>query len=279
MESDFNAGKHADIVTISCQESNVLSRLRLSTFEKISLKCSFSVGDIATSPNRFPSSRRVLICSSCSHIATTSWKLRNRFRLRSSSVILGQVSNISEPDFRLGRTGSICQLCNSNGSRGCHIDKPSRRTTRSSCKLASCLRILSKPTSSASFPLIRIAFSAGGCPIWKEILICSEAYLNRNASKNDRSLSAGRLGRINDAAFGSLLTPSHGQHVDSDSWTDDSSIHLKYLLPPASPLCFPRVGSSHSTPSQSPFVPSTSPTYLIVHSSPLYETRRPTLII
>jgi hypothetical protein len=86
------------------------------------------------------------------------------------------------------------------------IHKPSSRTIRSSCKLASCLRILSNPTSSASLPLMRMIRSGGGCPIWI-ILICSEAYLKRSASKNVRSWSAGLLGRMNDAALGSLLTP------------------------------------------------------------------------
>ena len=41
---------------------------------------------------------------------------------------------------------------------------------------------------------------------------------------------------------------------------DAAVIHVKYLTPLCSPECFPRVGLSHSTPSQSPEVPSTLPT-------------------
>lgn len=37
-------------------------------------------------------------------------------------------------------------------------------------------------------------------------------------------------------------------------------LHLKYLVPLWLPSCLPLVGSSHSTPSQTPEVPETSPT-------------------
>ena len=54
---------------------------------------------------------------------------------------------------------------------------------------------------------------------------------------------------------------------------------MKYLTPLCCPECFPRVGLSHSTPSQSPDVPLTVPTYRIVHRFPSsYERRWPSIL-
>jgi hypothetical protein len=49
----------------------------------------------------------------------------------------------------------------------------------------------------------------------------------------------------------------------------------KYRLPLCSPLCLPRVASSHSTPYHVPAVPSTGPMYLTVQTEPEKERRVP----
>lgn len=95
---------------------------------------------------------------------------------------------------------------------------------------------------------------------------------------------------MNDAAVGRLLLPIVECHVcklffrflfcfsiPSPIWLRlQEAVHVKYLTPPCSPECFPRVSSSHSTPSHSPAVPLTFPTYRIVHRAPLKDLRWPT---
>ena len=53
-------------------------------------------------------------------------------------------------------------------------------------------------------------------------------------------------------------------------------VQVKYRTPSFTPSCFPRWGSSHSTPSQVPAVPSTGPTNLMVPMCPEREIRVPT---
>lgn len=50
-------------------------------------------------------------------------------------------------------------------------------------------------------------------------------------------------------------------------------VHLKYVVPSWMPLCFPRMGSSHSTPNHVPDLFETAPIYRAVHSCPLRDKR------
>ena len=52
--------------------------------------------------------------------------------------------------------------------------------------------------------------------------------------------------------------------------------HEKYRRSSLIPSCFPRAGSSHSTPSHRPWVPSTWPTNLMVPRWPARASRAPT---
>src|SRR5271154_4255330 len=125
-----------------------------------------------------------------------------------------------------------------------------------------CCSILSKPIISISFPLssrITRSYSA------------FDAYFPLTPSRNGRSPSVFFPGRINDPTPGTLLSVlenirrrrklrrSHCGHRDRGKYRVE-----KYFTPLCVPECFPREGSSHSTPSQVPEVSFTGPIYRTV---------------
>lgn len=83
------------------------------------------------------------------------------------------------------------------------MHRPSRITIRSSCRVACCCRIFSKPTSSTVFPLILICSSDNAVPS----LLSLEAYFFLRASRKLRGLSLDLVGRMKDAAVGESLRP------------------------------------------------------------------------
>src|SRR5271170_5265807 len=115
----------------------------------------------------------------------------------------------------------------------------------------------SKPTSSTTFPDLSMALllgsdlplaaSGGGEAV---SFVSSAAYLKRKASRKDLCGSGILDGRMKDPAVG------------------DEDKQSKYRLPWCVPSCFPRLTSSHSTPSQTPFVLGRDPWYLTVHKAP-----------
>lgn len=105
-----------------------------------------------------------------------------RLRLRSSSIIRGQVSAIDWSPFPQG----------SGPTR-----MASRMTILSSLSLASLRRILSKPTSWATLPEMTIS-RPELMGTWSAVT--SEAYLSWTAATKERGASAGRLGLTNEAA-------------------------------------------------------------------------------
>lgn len=106
----------------------------------------------------------------------------------------------------------------------------------------------------------------------------SSRYLSFNASRNGRPLSTlldwylinelhvGPLSTRTFAGWGSI---AYIGQLKSTTYPCDS----KYLTPWWVPSCLPRVGSSHSIPSHSPFVPATCPIKRIVAQSSITCTR------
>ncbi len=135
---------------------------------------------------------RLLSLSSCRHMDRTSRHSSKRFRLKSSSTILGQVVRISSAQSR-----GISELTPAGltfREDSCAMQSPSSITIRSSWRLASCFRILSNPTSSTSLPLILMDCSSCFCAGVKAAVepsigslassSSSEAYFCRSASMN-----------------------------------------------------------------------------------------------
>jgi hypothetical protein len=190
-------------------------------------------------------------------------------------MILGQVCSI------LFNSSSL-SLAPLSSTRTPAIRKLSRRTILSSCSSASCFRIFSKPTSSTTLLPIwikscnRAGLSPALGPRFASSSSNSDAYFWRRASRKLRGGSAGLFGRTNDPAVGFLLLPERIYISIPELPVEVGLLHLKYFTPLCSPECFPRVGSSHSTPSQSPLAPSTSPMYRTVHRAPSKDNRCPT---
>jgi len=126
--------------------------------------------------------------SNCLQINPTSSRFSNRFRLKSSSTIKGQV-------FAMLSFSSSAFL----------IRMPSTMTIFSSWSCASCCLILSKPTSSTTFPEISICWSRATAI---GLSVSSEAYFCFTASRNVRSESDFLVERMNDPALGEGLKPT-----------------------------------------------------------------------
>ena len=127
--------------------------------------------------------------SSSRQTSTTGAMRSNRFRLRSSCVMLGHVS-------RMPASESACLAALTH--------MPSRMTILRSCTLASCRRILSKPTSWATLPEKTIWESALDWPV--------PAYFSLRAATKLWGGSDLLVGRTNEAAVGDLETPDF--HAD-----------------------------------------------------------------
>lgn len=80
---------------------------------------------------------------------------------------------------------------------------------------------------------------------------------------------------MKDADFGTLTGLRYQQDVLPVEMVERRSSPSKYRSPPCSPECFPRRGSSHSTPSHVPSVPLTGPIYCTVQTDPEKDRREP----
>ena len=131
-------------------------------------------------------------CFNGLQISATSTQVSSKFLLRSSSWILGHA--------RLSSCCACAMVSESRSSETARIHRVSSSTIFKSSKTDNCFQIRSNPTSSTTFPEISMSWCSNrnsSCPLPGRV---SGAYLWRRASKNDRGLSYGRVGRTKDPA-------------------------------------------------------------------------------
>lgn len=254
-------GKNERRWVIWGQVRSVLSNSSEVTFENggscvVGLKSSIET-------NRLPLARNLVRFSNGAQIFATSAKSSMTFlEISRSSMPFFHYAQVSQdpptraPVHRL--LGHVLRM--TSKSSALLMQKPSRRMIFSLCKCDSFSRILSKPTSSMT--LLRETDTAKYGVLGSSAVV----YFLRRAVKNEMAGSGVREGRMNEPEDGTVPVRFG---LLRDSMGDDSRCsHSKYCRPLCSPECFPRRMLSHSTPSHSPVVPSTSPIYRTVQRSP-----------